>query len=244
MSPSTSNLTEAQTAEQNQRLAAMSPAERVRWGLAEFGEGLVLSTSFGIQSAVMLHLVSTEAPEVPIVWIDTGYHFPETYRFANELEKRLKLNLKVYQPLITPARQEALYGKRWESDPKALEAYNRDNKVEPMNRALGELGATAWMSGLRRSQASTRQDLSFLKKQNRTWKLHPILDWSERDIYRYLTDHDLPYHPLWEEGYVSIGDWHSTSKLTDGMTAEETRFGGVKRECGLHELSGQADWQI
>lgn len=222
----------------------MHPAERVHWGFEVFGEGLVLSTSFGVQAAVMLHLVSEAAPGTPVIWVDTGYHFPETYRFAEELTERLGLNLKVYQPLLTAARQEALYGKRWEGDLKALEAYNRDNKVEPMNRAISELQATAWMSGLRRSQASTRKALNFLQKQNRTWKFHPILDWDEREIYQYLTTNDLPYHPLWEEGYVSIGDWHSTSKLSDGMSAEETRFGGTKRECGLHELSGQADWQI
>jgi len=237
-------LTSFDPATTNEFLASQDASARVRWGLEQFGDGLVLSTSFGIQSAVMLHLVTTEAPGIPVVWIDTGYHFPETYRFADELEKRLGLNLQVYQPRFSAARQEALHGKRWEEGKEGLEAYNRDNKVEPMNRALSELGATAWLSGLRRSQASSRAELEFFSKQNRTWKLHPILDWDNRAVHRYLIAHDLPYHPLWEEGYVSIGDWHSTSKLTAGMSEEETRFGGVKRECGLHELSGQSDWQI
>ena len=228
----------------NQSLAGLDARERVRWGLEQFGETLVLSTSFGIQSAVMLHLVTTEAPGLPIIWIDTGYHFPETYRFADELEKRLRLDLRVFTPQMTAARQEALYGQRWAEDEAGLAAYNRDNKVEPMNRALRELGASAWMSGLRRAQASSRAELEFLTKQNRTWKLHPILDWDNRRVHQYLTQHDLPYHPLWEKGYVSIGDWHSTSKLEAGMTEEDTRFGGLKRECGLHELSGQSDWQI
>lgn len=244
MKTSTHTLADDSLVEQNQRLASMHPVERVRWGFDVFGDGLVLSTSFGVQAAVMLHLVSEAAPETPVIWVDTGYHFPETYKFADELTERLSLNLKVYQPLLSAARQEALYGKRWEADLKALEAYNRDNKVEPMNRAIGELGATAWMSGLRRTQANTRKDLDFLQKQNRTWKFHPILDWDDKAIYEYLTENDLPYHPLWEQGYVSIGDWHSTSKLVGGMKAEDTRFGGAKRECGLHEMSGDADWQI
>lgn len=237
-------LTDLEPAAQNQILGPLDARARVRWALEQFGDGLVLSTSFGIQSAVMLHLVTTEAPGIPVIWIDTGYHFPETYRFADELEKRLGLNLQVFSPRITAARQEALHGKRWEGGKEGLEAYNRDNKVEPMNRALGELGASAWLSGLRRAQASSRSELEFLQKQNRTWKVHPILDWDNRQVHQYLTAHDLPYHPLWEEGYVSIGDWHSTSKLLDGMTEEETRFGGLKRECGLHEVSGQSDWQI
>jgi phosphoadenosine phosphosulfate reductase len=170
--------------------------------------------------------------------------FAETYRFAEELTARLGLNLKVVTPQWTAARQEAVYGKRWEQGLEGLEAYNLDNKVEPMNRALRELGATAWLSGLRRAQARSRAQLPVVQTQNRTVKIHPIVDWSERDIYAYMQAHDLPFHPLWEQGYVSVGDWHSTAPLTAGMAAEDTRFGGLKRECGLHERSGQADWQI
>ena len=225
-------------------LESASPVERVRWALDTYQDELILSTSFGIQSAVMLHLVSNVSKEVPVVFIDTGYHFEETYKFADELTQRLQLNLKVYSPLMTAARQEALYGKRWEQGLKGLEAYNQDNKVEPMNRAVTELGATAWLSGLRRSQASTRELLPIVKRQNKVTKIHPIADWSDKDVYQYLTEHDLPYHPLWDEGYVSVGDWHSTTRLADGMTAEETRFGGLKRECGLHEYADRADYQI
>lgn len=228
----------------NERLAGQSAPERVRWALDQFGEQIVLSTSFGVQSAVMLHLVTQVKPDIPVVFIDTGYLFPETYVFAEQLSERLRLNLKVYQPEMTPARQEALYGKRWEQGREGLEAYGLMNKVEPMNRALTELKAKAWLSGLRRAQASTRVDLKIVERQNRTLKIHPIIEWTDRDIYQYLTEHDLPYHPLWEQGYVSIGDWHSTRKLGEGMSEEETRFNGVKRECGLHELSNQADWQI
>jgi phosphoadenosine phosphosulfate reductase len=203
-----------------------------------------MSTSFGIQSAVMLHLVTRVIPHIPVIFIDTGYLFPETYRFAEELAGRLELNLKVYTPLWTAARQEAIHGKRWEQGVAGLEAYNRDNKVEPMNRALKELGAEAWLSGLRRVQASTRSKLEVVQQQKRTVKIHPIIDWSEKKVYEYLKAHDLPFHPFWEQGYVSVGDWHSSAPLGSDMTAEETRFGGLKRECGLHETSDQADWQI
>ena len=218
--------------------------ERVRWADERFGKELVLSTSFGTQSAVMLHLVTQVRPDIPVVFVDTGYLFEETYRFAEELRERFELNLKVVTPLWTPARQEAVHGRRWEQGLEGLEAYNRDNKVEPMNRALRELGAVAWLSGLRRSQAKSRAELPVVQKQNRTVKIHPIIDWTEKQIYDYMKAHDLPFHPLWEKGYVSVGDWHSTAPLTPGMSEEETRFNGIKRECGLHELSGQADWQI
>ncbi len=235
---------DAVLAEWNRELAGLTAEERVRWILPRFPGRSVLSTSFGIQSAVMLHLVTRLQPDLPVVFIDTGYLFPETYRFAEELTERLGLNLRVYHPLMTAARQEALHGKLWEQGVEGLEKYGRINKVEPMNRAMRELGAVAWLTGLRRAHASTRRDLEVLKRQNRTLKVHPLIDWTDRDIYLYLQKHDLPYHPLWEEGYVSVGDVHSTERFADGMRPEDTRFGGLKRECGLHEQSGAPEYQI
>jgi phosphoadenosine phosphosulfate reductase len=217
---------------------------RVRWAVENFGAGLVMTTSFGIQAAVMLHLVTRVVPDIPVIFIDTGYLFPETYRFADELTRRLTLNLKIYNPTLTAARQEALYGKQWEQGIEGLKRYNFVNKIEPMERAVRELGATAWLAGLRRSQASSRGNLRVLEKQNRITKVHPIIDWDNRRVHHYLTEHDLPYHPFWEQGYASVGDWHSSAKLLGGMTEEETRFGGLKRECGLHEDSGRPDYQI
>jgi phosphoadenosine phosphosulfate reductase len=225
-------------------LALLSAEDRVRWAVAEFGDKLILTTSFGIQSAVMLHLASRVAPEIPVVFIDTGYLFPETYRFADELTKKLKLNLRTYTPRRSAAQQEALEGKRWELGLDGLKAYNFENKVEPMDRAVRELGAAAWLAGLRRSQASTRESLGFVQVQNKITKVHPILDWDNRTVHRYLTEHGLPYHPLWDNGYVSVGDWHSSAPLQPGMTEEQTRFGGLKRECGLHEVSGRGDFSI
>jgi len=228
----------------NQTLPNITAEERVDWAIESFPGDIVLSTSFGIQSAVLLHMVGTRKPRLPVIFVDTGYLFPETYRFADRLTRELNLDLRVYSPLKTAAHQEALLGKRWEGDISDLEAFNRDNKVEPMNRALQEIGATGWISGLRRSQGQSRSDRPFVELQHKTYKIYPILDWSDRDVYQYLTKHDLPYHPLWEQGYVSVGDWHSTQKLGEGMTEAETRFGGRKRECGLHELTGDQNFQI
>jgi phosphoadenosine phosphosulfate reductase len=225
-------------------LESASAEDRVRWAVETFGQGLVLTTSFGVQSAVMLHLVTRIAPSIPVIFIDTGYLFPETYRFAHDLTNRLSLNLKTYVPRTTAAQQEALHGKLWEAGLEGLKRYNGINKVEPMDRAVRELGATAWLAGLRRSQASTRAVLPVVQPQNSLVKILPILDWDNRQVHRYLTDHALPYHPLWEQGYVSVGDWHSTSKLEPGMQEEATRFGGLKRECGLHEPSGRGDFSI
>jgi len=225
-------------------LEKASAEERIRWAVDTYGDGLVLTTSFGIQAAVMLHLVTQVAPKIPVIFIDTGYLFPETYRFARDLTTRLNLNLKKYVPASTAAEQEALFGKEWEQGVEGLKRYNFINKVEPMDRAIRELGATAWLAGLRRSQSSTREAVKVVQQQNKIAKIHPIADWDSKRVHQYLTKYELPYHPLWEEGYVSVGDWHSTSKLLDGMKEEDTRFGGLKRECGLHEVSGRTDFSI
>ena len=135
-------------------LEIASATERVRWAHKTFGDQLVLTTSFGVQSAVMLHLVTEQMPEIPVIFVDTGYLFPSTYTFAAGLTERLKLNLKTYTPLQTAAQQEALHGKLWEQGIDGIERYNLINKVEPMNRAVQRLGAIAWLSGLRRSQSS------------------------------------------------------------------------------------------
>lgn len=244
LTPETQELDPEVIEAHNLHLEGLNAADRIAWAAEQFGGGLVASTSFGVQSAVMLHLIQRAAPGTPVIFVDTGYLFPETYRFARELTERLGIDLKRYQGLMSPAEQEALYGKLWEQGKEGLAEYNLVRKVEPMNRALGELNARGWMTGLRRSQASTRRDLPVLKQQKRMLKIHPIVDWSDRDVYQYLQEHELPYHPLWHEGYVSVGDWHSSQPLSEGMTAEQTRFGGVKRECGLHELSDRIDFQI
>jgi len=216
------------------KLETVSAEERVRWALERFRPEIMLSTSFGAQSAVSLHLVTRQWPEIPVVLIDTGYLFPETYQFADQLTHRLKLNLKVYRPELSTAWREVRYGKLWEQGVEGIERYNQLHKVEPMQRAIRELGVRGWITGLRRQQAKSRTELGVLRMQDGIMKVHPIIDWTDRQVYQYLTKHDLPYHPLWEKGYVSIGDVHTTRPLSGDMTEEETRFFGLKRECGLH----------
>lgn len=174
-------------------------------------------------------------PDIPVILTDTGYLFPETYQFIDELTDKLKLNLKVYRAGESPARQEARYGKLWEQGVEGIEKYNEINKVEPMNRALKELKAQTWFAGLRREQSGSRAHLPVLAIQRGVFKVLPIIDWDNRTVYQYLQKHGLKYHPLWDQGYLSVGDTHTTRKWEPGMAEEETRFFGLKRECGLHE---------
>jgi len=221
-------------AEINLWLATRTASQRVDWALEALSGAHALSSSFGAQSAVSLHLSTTIQPDLPVILVDTGYLFPETYRFVDQLSQRLSLNLKIYRPQIGVAWMEARVGKLWEQGVEGIDRYNRLRKVEPMQRALDELGVRTWIAGLRRSQTRARAGIDFLELRDGRWKLHPLADWSDRDVGQYLARHDLPYHPLWNEGYVSIGDVHTTRRWQAGMLEEDTRFFGLKRECGLH----------
>ncbi|XAL99162.1 phosphoadenylyl-sulfate reductase [Phycisphaeraceae bacterium D3-23] len=218
----------------NAQLGAFDAAARVAWAKEHFRGGLAMTSSFGAQSAVMLHLVTQVVPDIPIVWIDTGYLFPETYRFAEQLRQRLGLNLKVYTGDLTPARYEALHGRAWEDAEQGQRDYLRAFKVAPMKRAIEDLGITCWLAGLRAEQTDHRATLRPVEKQDGVYKVHPILSWTGQQVGAYLKQHKLPYHPLVEQGYASIGDTHSTRKVTDEMTDRDGRFTGLRQECGLH----------
>ncbi|MGS2722040.1 phosphoadenylyl-sulfate reductase [Paraglaciecola aestuariivivens] len=220
----------------NLSLEKQSAQERVAWSLDHLPHNFMLSSSFGAQAAVMLHMLTQQYPDIPVVLTDTGYLFPETYQFVDELTQRLKLNLKVFRAGLSPAWQEARMGKLWEKGVEGIEQYNHLNKVQPMQNALDELQVKSWFAGLRRSQSDMREALPVIQRLKQQFKIYPIIDWSNKDVHMYLKKHNLPYHPLWEKGYVSIGDWHSTRSLEEGMSEQDTRFFGLKRECGLHEF--------
>ncbi len=213
----------------------------VRWAAGHFSRRLAISSSFGAQSAVMLHLVSVHAPGTPVILVDTGYLFPETYRFARDLTERFDLELHVVTPRLTAAHQEALYGRLWEQGDEGVAQYLRINKVEPIQRALRDVGAEAWMAGLRARQTEHRAGLRRIDVQDGRVKIHPILHFTNADVEEYLARHDLPLHPLVAEGYRSIGDWHSTLPTLPGQDPREGRILGKKRECGIHLTAAEND---
>jgi phosphoadenosine phosphosulfate reductase len=219
----------------NRAFETLPAQQRIEQAVELLPEAYVLTSSFGAQAAVMLHLVNRVMPGIPVVLIDTGYLFPETYSFIDELTEKLKLNLKVSRSDSSPAWQERRFGKLWDQGLAGIEEYNRINKVEPLDRALRELGAQTWFSGLRRAQGQSRAHVAPIEFKRGRYKVHPIVDWTDRDVGLYLKENDLPYHPLWDRGYPSIGDWHTTRSLAEAGSEEAVRFFGLKRECGLHE---------
>ncbi len=200
--------------------------------------GAVALSSFGIQSGVLLHMISEKAPETPIVMVDTGYLFPETYRYAEELKTLLGLNLHVATSSTSPAKMEALYGKLWQSDElSAHQLYGRMRKVDPANEILQRLDARIVISGLRASQTSARSKMDQVGFHEGRLKVFPMLRMTDEEVQDYLNVYDLPRHPLESKGYVSVGDWHSSRPLEQHESSEDarkTRFGGKFEECGLH----------
>lgn len=184
----------------NAELEQLTALERVKWALEHLEGTHVVSSSFGIQAALMLHLVTQVKPDIPVILTDTGYLFPETYQFIDELSQKLTLNLQVFRSQQSPNWQEAQYGKLWEQGIEGIEKYNKLNKVEPMRRALDELEAGTWFSGLRREQSQSRANLPILSIQNGVFKFLPVIDWTNKDVHYYLEEHGLSYHPLREQG--------------------------------------------
>lgn len=218
----------------NQELETATAEEILTWTRDTFGDSVILTSSFGADAALMLHLVTRVLPRVRVVFLDTGYLFPETYRFADELTRRLSLDVRVYAPAMTAARQEALFGKLWEGDESELAQYQHVNKVEPLDRALAELAPRAWIAGVRSGQTAHRASLRTVEQQGSIYKIHPILRWDAEAVHHYLRANDLPYHPLRSRGYRSLGDVHSTTPTREGEDPRAGRRLGAHSECGIH----------
>ena len=175
-----------------------------------------------------------------MIWVDTGYLPPETYCYAQTITDLLQLNLHVVQSEISPARMEALHGRLWDTGRVAdMETYHRIRKVEPLDRAMDRLGVRCWASGVRGRQTDHRSTMQPLAQMRGRWALRPLLAWTNKDVFYYMQEHGLPQHPLFEQGYSTVGDWHSSAPDDGGISGRATRFGGLKQECGIH-LPGMA----
>ena len=145
------------------------------------------------------------------------------------------LNIEVLQSEISPARMEALFGKIWESNnPSDIDKYHKMRKIDPLERALKRYSIECWGSGVRAQQTNNRSQMKYIDEIRDNLSLRPLLGWSNKDIYYYMQENNLPQHPLFEKGYSTVGDWHSSSPETFSNKGRQTRFKGVKEECGLH----------
>jgi phosphoadenosine phosphosulfate reductase len=225
----------------NELFEKQHPSKIIQWAAGQFGDGLVMTSSFGDQAAVMLHLASTVKPDIKVVFIDTGYLFPETHQYMEQLRRRLNLNVWTYRTRNDPI---AYLAAAKEDDPtlrKDTNACCAANKNEPLERAMRDLGPHAWLRGIRRGQAQTRADAKVLEWSPRygCYAVSPILNWTSRDVGLYMKEHDLPYHPLVERGYLSIGcnPLSCTRPVQLGEDPRSGRWSGTgKLECGINSL--------
>lgn len=206
-------------------LSKSSPEDILRWARDSFTPDVALSSSFQTQSLPLLHMVSRVAPDLPVLFIDTGFHFPETLRFRDEVVQAWKLNLRV----IRAAEQDFRPG---------LHAQDPDqccfrHKVEPMRVAVK--GLRAWISGIRRDQTVVRSSVEVVETVDDVVRIHPLASWTARDVWAYVHEHDLPSHPLHARGYLSIGCEPCTRRVHPGEDERAGRWSGSeKTECGLH----------
>jgi phosphoadenosine phosphosulfate reductase len=215
------------------RLAAMSAEQVVRWAGETFGGRLALTASFGGGSGmVLVDLVVKHAPYTPIILVDTGVLFPQTYQSVHDVEKHYGITVQRVTPKLTIPQQAEQHGEAlWSREPdKCCDI----RKVQPLAAALN--GYRAWMTAIRRDQSETRADtasVSWNKKHNLV-KIAPLATWKEEEVWAYIHSNGVPFNPMLADGYSSIGCTHCTSKPTtgDGRSGRWVNF--AKKECGLH----------
>ena len=215
----------------------MNPQEILSWGYKKFDNQFAITTSFGIQSSVLLNMVSQLClqKKIKIFWIDTGYLPSETYLYAEKLINDLSLDIKVLQSELSPARMEALYGKLWETNKGSdLDIYHELRKIKPLENGLEKHNIHCWASGVRSSQTENRKEMKFLDVIRQRLSLRPLLNWTNKDIFYYMKENNLPAHPLFNKGYSTVGDWHSSTPDGIETKGRATRFRGIKQECGIH----------
>ncbi|HET7477159.1 MAG TPA: phosphoadenylyl-sulfate reductase [Dermatophilaceae bacterium] len=218
-------------AEVNAALEGASAQEIARWAAHHFGDKLVIASS--MQDTVIPHLFGQAAPGVDVVFLDTGYHFPETLATRDEVRRRFPVTVLNITPRQTVAEQDADYGPRLHDNDPDLCCFLR--KVEPLAAAMD--GRHAWVTGLRRSESPARALTPVVSwdPKNDMVKVCPLVDWTDDDVEAYQVEHDLPRNPLIAAGYPSIGCAPCTRKVAPGADPRSGRWAGKgKVECGIH----------
>jgi phosphoadenosine phosphosulfate reductase len=223
----------------NQICETKEPRQIVDWAVKKFGKSLMMTSSFGAESAMLIHMATRAMPDIHIVMIDTGYLFPETHLFMESLRQRFNLNVWVYRTTNDPIQYLHTAGEEnpiWRND---VDRCCDVNKTATLLRAMNQLKPKAWLRGIRRDQNEKRKNDRFIEwsLRDKCWAISPLLNMTSKSIYAYMKQHDLPYHPLYEKGYPSIGcnPISCTRPITLGEEARSGRWAGKgKIECGIN----------
>jgi phosphoadenosine phosphosulfate reductase len=217
------------------RFEREDPESILRWAL-ETVDRIAVASAFQAEGTCVLHMATRIRPDVPVLFLETGFHFPETLAFRDRLTERLSLNVIELRGDHTPETQAAEFGDRlYERDPDLC---CHLNKVVPFTRALHDYGA--WVTALRRDSAPTRANTPILERYElepgrAMLKVNPVARWSRAEVWRYLAEHDLPHNPLYDRGFAQIGCAPCTRAIRAGEDERAGRWdGSAKIECGLH----------
>lgn len=222
------------------RLENSPPQEILAWALDEFGKGITIATGFGAEGVAVIDMALKLDPNADIFFLDTGFLFPETYDLRRKIEERYGIEIRAVMPELSPQSQEEAFGPElWSRDPDLC---CRLRKLEPLKEALH--GYEAWITAIRRDQTAARIHAQAVEQDNR-WhlvKVNPLVTWSKRDVWSYILKEQLPYNPLHDRGYPSIGCTHCTRPIRAGEDDRAGRWSGhAKTECGLHVTTGPVD---
>ena len=223
----------------NARLDRLPPDQIVAWAAAAFGNDLAMTSSFGADAMCTLHLATRVLPQIRIIFINTGYLFPETLAFMEEMRARYHLNVLEFHTRNDPPVWLTVHG---EADPRVRQnvaACCAANKDPVMDRAMREQAPKAYLRGVRAGQTAQRGHMQIVEWMARyqCWAIAPILHWSTKEMYSYMKQHGLPHHPLVEQGYVSIGcdPITCTRPVSLGEDERAGRWSGSdKKECGIN----------
>ena len=226
-------------AEELERLAPEQALETVL--AANQSAQLCLTSSFQAEDMVVAHILKKRVPDVPVLFLDTGYHFPETYEYRDRMTQRWSLNLVNVLPAQSVAEQETAFGILYRSEPTQC---CQLRKVEPLMRALEPF--EIWFTGLRREQSPTRKNLKKvglhgLPTGKVLWKVSLLADWTWERVRQYVDANEIPSLPQYDEGYLSIGCQPCTALPSDPNNPRSGRWGGTKLECGIHTFSTRAE---
>ncbi len=214
------------------QLSDASLDDILEWTFETFGDDVAMTTAFGYSGVFLLHHILRYKPDMAVYFIDTGYHFPETLEFAACLQREWNLNLKIIRPLRSKEEQQRLLGTpTYRHNPDMCCYYN---KVEPLLSFIKD--KSVWFSAIRRDQSPTRANINVVQQDGRgILKVHPLYRWTGKRIWDYLKKYDIPYHPLHDENYISIGCKPCTLPVRDTRNEREGRWPHLdKVECGIN----------
>ena len=228
--------TEAVLAAANLELADAPPQEVLRWAVGQYHPRLLMATAFGAEGCAIMHMLAAIEPGVTLINLDTGYQFAETLELKDRIAKRYGLDVIAILPELSVPDYEAAHGGP---------LYNHrpdqcchDRKVLPLQKAMAEYDPLAWVSAIRRDQTANRATTAEVVQWDAKFnvvKVNPLLNWTKADVWKFITDHDVPYNPLHDQNYPSIGCWPCTRAVVPGEDDRAGRWAGqVKKECGLH----------